>query len=110
MVFLVLFALCLWVHFISENDQWVEAVYFQSYYPPISKCQRQIFGSITWSVGDLVYALIVLFIMGYIIHFWVKRKQSKMNQAFSVNMVKLIKVFLMVTAVFYLLFNLLHKY
>lgn len=103
----VLFALCLWVHLISANDQWVESVYFQSYYPLISKCQRQIFGSITWSVGDIIYALIVLFMIGYIIHFWVKRKQPKTNQAVSVKIVKLIKAFFMVTAVFYLLFNLL---
>jgi hypothetical protein len=104
---LVLLALCFWVHFISENDQWVEAVYFQLYYPLISKCQRQIFGSIKWSFGDLVYALTVLFVMGYAIHYFFTRKKNKIYKDVGVNIAKLIKTFFIVSAVVYLLFNLL---
>jgi hypothetical protein len=76
----------------------VERYYSNGLYPFIASFSRTIFGSITFSVGDLIYFILIFFILKWC---WIKRKTWKQdwkNNALHV---------LSFASIFYFLFHLL---
>lgn len=57
---LMLAALCLLLYFWSTKSQWVEQYYSRGLYPFIGNTARRLLGSLPFSVGDVLYALLVI--------------------------------------------------
>ncbi len=60
---IVLFTLALVIHIWSYNHQWVERFYSKGLYVVISKLQRFLFGWIPFSLGDIIYIALILFLL-----------------------------------------------
>jgi hypothetical protein len=62
------------VKWLAGQPEWVERFYSTGIYPAISKFFRSLFGWIPFSVGEIIYALLILLIFRYIIR---NRKKIK---------------------------------
>lgn len=76
----------------------VERCYSNEFYPIVSKLLRILFGHIPFSVGDLLYFLLIVFVLQWI---WTARKSWKTN--WKTNILKITSCF----SVFYFVFHLL---
>lgn len=57
----------LFVNWMSAHPEWVEKYYSTGIYPPISAFFRGLYGWIPFSVGDILYFLLILLCIGYLI-------------------------------------------
>jgi len=64
------------IHWISKNPEWVEAYYSQNIYPKIGMLLRSVFGVFPFSIGDILYILLVINILAFIFKKVRKRKVS----------------------------------
>jgi len=71
--------LYLFVKFLGSHPAWVESYYSRGLYVPVSGIQNFLFGWMPWSFGDIVYLLI----LGYLLY-WVifKMRQTTIKQMF----------------------------
>ena len=78
-LFLSLVPLYLFVQFLGSHPSWVERYYSRGLYVSISGIQNFLFGWFPWSFGDLVYLLII----GYLLY-WVifKMRQTTIKRLF----------------------------
>ncbi|MDO9260443.1 MAG: DUF3810 domain-containing protein, partial [Flavobacteriaceae bacterium] len=60
---LLLFVQILFLKWISNNDEWVEAYYATTIYPFISLIFRFVFNLFSFSVGDVLYTLLAIYIL-----------------------------------------------
>ena len=60
---LCLLLFCVAIHFYSNNQNRVEYGYADSFYPSVSNLFRLAFGWIPFSIGDFIWAAIVIFIL-----------------------------------------------
>lgn len=61
------------IYTLKNNTQWVEDYYASRFYLILSDSLQNLFGRIPFSVGDVFYLLIILFVLSYIISV-IKRK------------------------------------
>lgn len=54
------------VSWLSKKTDWIENNYSQGIYPFISKNLQAVFGSLPFSFGDLVYALLIIYVITWI--------------------------------------------
>ena len=85
------------VAWLGSNPEIVEKYYSQGVYPLISQFFRILFGWIPFSVGELIYALLIFTAIRYVITRWKRIRTSPLN--FLRNVV-------VVLSVFYFTFNL----
>jgi hypothetical protein len=101
----VLLSCCVLLHFLSGNHYWVNTVYVGNIYPTISQFLRALFGRLPFSLGDIIYLFLVLYVLKKILAF-IKRIFNKTSRiAYTQNWQnKLIKL-LTVICTIYLVFN-----
>src|SRR5689334_21273492 len=100
---LSLLVLTLLIKVFSLNESWVESYYTYGFYPLYSSFLRAIFGWIPFSIGDILYLLAFAYGLAKIfkwIRLLVKRKMKE-----YLSWV-LLRKFLKILLVIYLLFNL----
>ena len=84
------------VQWLAKHPDWVETYYSTSFYPWISQFFRSLFGWIPFSVGEIIYSILIFLGIRYLIR---KRQKIKTEPlAFLRNVV-------MVLAVFYFTFH-----
>ena len=84
------------VKWLSVHPDWVENYYSNGLYPTISKFFRFLFGWVPFSVGEIIYSLLILLALRYIIRY---RKRIKRKPLVFFRDV------LMVLSVFYFTFH-----
>ncbi len=82
----------------SKHTEWIEANYSQIFYPKIAQFSRTIFGKFDFSVGDILYILLIINILAFL--FKKVRKRRVTWQEF-------IRKALKVCSIAYFLFHLL---
>jgi hypothetical protein len=89
------------------NEEWVEKYYTYGLYPVFSRSLRIIFGWIPFSVGDLLYTTVVLFILLKIWKVFSLARQKRLRAHLTATLaVKYLKVLLGVYVVFNLFWGL----
>ncbi len=83
---------------LSNFPEFVEKHYSNDLYPHISKFSRNVFGSIPFSIGDCIYAIVVFFVIKWA---WVNRRTWKV--AWKKNMIQILSF----ASVFYFFFHFL---
>jgi Protein of unknown function (DUF3810) len=83
---------------LSNFPEFVEQYYSNGLYPFISKFSRIVFGSLCFSVGDCIYAIVIFLVIKW---FWKNRKTWKLD--WKNNMIQVLSF----ASVFYLFFHLL---
>jgi hypothetical protein len=91
----------LFLQIIPFFPEYVEQLYSNGLYPIIAKFSRLVFGTISFSVGDFIYFIVIFLIL---IWFWNKRKSWK--QAWKNNILSILSF----VSVFYFLFHILWAY
>ena len=89
------------VQFISQFTNWVEEVYSSNLFLKIAHFERLVFGKLPFSMGDLVYVILILYIIGLL---WkgLKNQDNSVNQGFY----QLLKLIGVVYFLFYFLWGL----
>lgn len=104
---IIVIGLVIIIQLISINPQWVEKYYSYGIYPPISIVQRFLFGWIPFSIGDILYAVVVVYLLYKIIRVVSRFRKSKIRKEIIWNGVrKIIYVALWVFVIFYGLWGL----
>src|SRR2546423_7039434 len=92
------------VKLFSMNRQWIERYYTYGFYPIISRSLRLAFGWIPFSMGDLLYAAILVYLLYKMRKYILLLKRRELKQYLSrVLLKKILKLLLGV----YILFNVL---
>ena len=86
------------VNVLSFFPEFVERYYSNGLFPAISKGERIFFGLFGFSVGDIIYGIVILLALRWL---WLNRKTWKKN--YKDNILKILGAF----SVFYFLFHLL---
>lgn len=96
--------LCIMIKLYSINPQRVESAYSNGFFKWYTVGLRQLFGKISFSIGDIIYGLVVLFVLYKLISFVIKiiRKRKYFTKAWFKNFSYR---FLVVAAVIYIVFN-----
>jgi hypothetical protein len=95
------------VTFFSKNPEWVEDSYANGLYPFLSNIQRTVFGIFPFSLGDIIYTSIILFLTWRIFRFVLKFKKQENKKSLALNLfLTIITVCLWVYSIFYLLWGL----
>lgn len=103
----LLIILTILIKIASTQPLWVEENYATNIYPVISKIQRSIFGWIPFSVGDVLYAFLVLVIIFKTVQLIKILYQKKFNRDYLLMGLKqLIFFFLFIYVLFYGLWGL----
>ncbi|MDE1190733.1 MAG: DUF3810 domain-containing protein [Arachidicoccus sp.] len=79
-VLFILLGLCIIINLVSRSAYFVEAYYTSGIYITISKALREAFGRLPFSLGDILYAVLIVFLLFRIIRFFrklFKRKTDK---------------------------------
>lgn len=58
------------VNWMSRHPEWVEKYYSTGLYPPVAAFFRRLYGWVPFSVGDLLYFILILLCLGYLIRKW----------------------------------------
>ena len=98
----LLIIMVLVIKFASTQPLWVEENYSANIYPTISKIQRSIFGWIPFSVGDLIYAFLVLIVLikTFVLIRTIYKKQFTRQYLLS-GLKQIIFFFLLIYVLFY---------
>ena len=100
LIFLAFFAVCL--KYISLNKIWIEKYYTYGFYPLISKTLRFLFGWIPFSIGDLFYLFVFIYLVVKLVKMIRLLKKRQMKQYLSWILLK--KVLRLVLYI-YIIFN-----
>ena len=103
----LLISMTILIKFASTQPLWVEENFATNIYPVVSKIQRGVFGWIPFSVGDILYAfliLVILFKTGQLIKIIYKKKFNR--EYLLTGLKQLIFFFLLVYVLFYGLWGL----
>jgi len=94
------------VTFFSKRQEWVEEFYTKSLYPTISETQRSISGIFPFSVGDVIYALLILYLILRIFRFVLKLKKQENKKSLLINVfLSTTSAILWIYTVFYILWG-----
>ncbi|MFN9114331.1 MAG: DUF3810 family protein, partial [Bacteroidota bacterium] len=104
---LIPFLISCFITIFSQNPEWVEDRYSKNFYPILSKIQRSISGIFPFSVGDILYTSVALFLLWRLCSLLLKFiKEEKKKPFLQSVFLKIIATFLWVYAVFYLFWGL----
>jgi hypothetical protein len=103
-VLIVWLSLAVCIHIFSLFPSAVEKWYATGIYPLISQLQRILFGWIPFSIGDLLYAAVVIYLISAVFRIYRVWRQKHFNRVYLVS--KFRKTITILLAV-YVLFNLL---
>ncbi len=104
---LIMMVLCLAVKLFSLNDDTVETYYSRAFYQSLSSFFRMVFGSIPFSVGDLLYGLLFLFLLFLVIKFVFRVIRCGIRRPTSAQLYKKTNRFLQIILAIYFVFNIL---
>ena len=103
----ILLLACLAIHYYSSNENSVEKGYAISFYPAISKVFRFVFGWLPFSIGDLLWAIIILFLIQKLFYFF-RFLFSKKRRTGALDKIKQTTVSVLIfCSTVYILFNIL---
>lgn len=95
------------IKWVSLYPEWVEKNYTYGLYPLIAKVQRFLFGWLPFSLGDLLYVVLVAALLYRIVLFFKRLFRKKVDRKYLVNTLqKAIFLFLFIYVVFNLLWGL----
>lgn len=75
----LLFGCCLMIHLLSRNKEWVEHHYSTEIYPHLASVHRIFTGWIPFSIGDVMYALLIIYLLWFLIRLFLKRKTPPLH-------------------------------
>jgi hypothetical protein len=102
----LLFILALAIKLLSLNKEWVEESYYAYWYPGIGKTLRTLFGWLPFSLGDLIYAALSIWIIYHIILFLKNIFQKRIKKHETLIIIyKMIFTALIVYIIFYSLWG-----
>lgn len=91
----------------SQKPEWVENLYAKSFYPSLSQSQRTISGILPFSIGDIIYTFIILFLIWRIFRFILRFKKQENKKSLILNVfLKITITSLWIYSVFYILWGL----
>ena len=91
----------------SQKPEWVENLYTKNLYPFLSQIQRSVPGIFPFSVGDIIYTSLILFLIWRIFRFILKFKKQENKKSFLLNIfLQIITTCLWIYSVFYILWGL----
>lgn len=103
----LLIVLTIAIKWVSLYPEWVENNYTYGIYPVISWLQRTMLGWIPLSIGDLLYAGLVLLIVFHIFNFFKRFRQKTLNRKYFITALqRAIFIFLFIYVSFNLLWGL----
>jgi hypothetical protein len=85
------------VKWLAGHPDWVEKYYSNGLYPIVSRLFRTLFGWIPFSVGEIIYTVLIVLAVRYVFRNWKKIKVNKRS---------FVRDVVMVFSVFYLTFHL----
>ncbi|MES1217413.1 MAG: DUF3810 domain-containing protein [Bacteroidota bacterium] len=94
----------LFIRWISQYPEWVEAHYTYGLYPVISWIQRFLFGWLPFSIGDLFYGILIILLVIKIIRLFKAIFKRKLSWA---SILKGVRQFIFISLSVYVFFNLL---
>lgn len=98
-----LLSLCIGIHLFSANADWVENYYTNGSYPVLTEILRYTFGWLPFSIGDIVYGVVFIWLVYKMIYGIKLLYQKKVTgKSFKQGLMKWITVLLAL----YLIFNL----
>ncbi len=101
-VLLFLLLMAAFIKLFSLNEAWVEKYYTYGIYLPISKTLRALFGWLSFSIGDLLYAAAVIFLIFKLYRFIKNAFNKKPTPYFRLNrLLQVLKIVLWI----YIIFN-----
>ena len=89
---------------LSANTNWVENIYSQGIYIVISKILRWLFGWLPFSIGDVLYLSVIIWVLWKIIRLIIKIYKKRLNRQGLIS--SFLNLLLIVMAV-YIVFNFL---
>lgn len=69
----------------SRNPQWIEKYYTRGIYPEISGFLRRLFGWVPFSVGDVLYGLLFIALLGWVWYLFETRFTPFMDQIYRIG-------------------------
>ena len=96
---------CLIIHFFSANAESVESNYSLTLYPALATKFREIFGWISFSIGDVLWLIFILFLLKQLfllLRFLLFKKRRVLSKK---SAIQLGYSFLVFTTIFYIFFN-----
>jgi len=84
------------IQWASKNTAWVEANYSQGIYPKIGSTLRSVFGIFPFSIGDILYLLVIINILAFIFKKIRKRK---------VTFIEVVRKTLVFSSIVYFIFH-----
>lgn len=79
---IILLVLCILINLISRYSTLIENYYSTNIYSIIGKMLRTTFGKISFSLGDILYTIVILFFVYRILRFFKKLFTKKINKAY----------------------------
>ena len=104
---LIMIVLCLAVKLFSINDLLVEGYYSKAFYQSLSGFFRKVFGFVPFSVGDLLYGLLFLFLLFLVIKFLYKLVRGRLRRLTASLFYQKANRFLQIILAIYFVFNIL---
>ena len=104
-IIIILLIICFFIHFFSTNAERVENNYSTNLYPFIAVKFRILLGWISFSVGDILWLILLIFLakkMYLFFKFIVTKKRRILNQEIAIQSMY---SFLLFTTLFYIFFN-----
>lgn len=98
---ILVFVLLILLSFFKNNPEWVEYYYTTIFYTHTSQILRLTFGAIPFSVGDILYGLVIIFLIVKIF------KLFKNKYGFKHLLLQLVLFIAKTTLIFFIVFNVL---
>ncbi len=96
--------LALFIFFISDNHEWIERNYATGFFPYLSKALRFIFGWIPFSIGDIIYLLVIVSVLWQISKFVVRLFHKKDSWAKKLSPLTAAGIILLIVYVYFYMF------
>ena len=101
----VLLLVCLTIHLFSRNTENVEKIYSLQIYPYVSQVFRWLFGWLPFSIGDIVWLVLFLFLTKQLFLLVRFIFTKKWRVTYKDKFVPFLYSFVLFTTIFYILFN-----
>ncbi len=101
----VLIGLCIAINIYSKNSERVEAGYYTHFYQGFAAILRKIFGWLAFSIGDIIYAVIIVFLvikLSKALQFLFKKKREI---TFKEKLIPSLSIGIRIFSIGYIIFN-----
>lgn len=96
--------LALFIFFISDNHEWIERNYATGFFPYLSKALRFMFGWVPFSIGDIIYLLVIFSVLWQIGKFIVRLFHKKDSWAKKLSPLQAAGIILLIVYVYFYMF------